>query len=76
MIMMKKIFLIFVLLILIGFISGCKTTPPTNGGEEATTTTVDTGLDDISGELNDVDTTGSEDYDLGDINIDEDMPPI
>lgn len=74
--MMKKVFSILVLLILIGFITGCKTTTEPVTPLEPATTAVDTGLADISGELNDIEDVDSGDYDLDDIDIDEDMPPI
>jgi len=73
---MKKIFLVFVLLLLIGFISGCNKqdtpTPPTTPTE----TSVDTGLDDIEGEINDVDTATGSDYNIDDIDLENDMPDI
>ncbi len=75
--MMKKVFSILGLLILVIFISGCTTTTePVTPPEPATDTAVDTGLSEIGGELTDIDTSDSEDYDLGDINIDEDLPPL
>jgi len=72
---MKKLFFVFVLLLLIGFVTGCKTqdAPTTT---EPTTTTVDTGLDDITGELNDVDIATGSEYSIDDINLNEDMPNI
>jgi hypothetical protein len=72
---MKKIFLVFVLLLLIGFISGCKAkevpTTPTD-----TTTPVETSLNDITGEIDDINTTTGSDYNIDDINLEQDMPNV
>ncbi|MBU2634094.1 MAG: hypothetical protein KJ674_02510 [Nanoarchaeota archaeon] len=72
---MKKIFSILVLLLIVGIITGCgpkvtePETPPTT-----TDTVVDTELGEIGGDIDDF--SEISDDDLGDIDLDEDLPPL
>ena len=71
---MKKIFSILVLLLIVGIITGCGKTVTEPETPTTTDTVVDSGLDDVTGEIDDFGDIS--DDDLGDIDLDEDLPPL